>query len=48
MNRPTASKYEGLPNRFYEAEENGHMNLCNEKYGTKCPVSVFDLITLIK
>lgn len=46
-NRPSTSKNENLPLRFYEAEMNGHLNLCNEKY-KKCPVSLFDFISFIK
>lgn len=44
---PTASKDEKLPTRYYEAESNGHLNLCDKIYSEKCPVSVFDLITTV-
>lgn len=47
FDRPTTSKDENLPLKYYEAEMNGHLNLCDEKY-KKCPVSIFDLITVVK
>lgn len=43
--RPTLSRDESLPDCYYEAEQDGQLNLCESNYGKYCPTSVLDLIT---
>lgn len=44
--RPTFSRDERLPDCYYEAEQDGHRNLCEPNYGKQCPTSALDLVTL--
>lgn len=42
--RPTSSEDEGLPNQFYDAENNGINGNCAE-YNSHCPNNMLDTIS---
>lgn len=45
--RPSASRDENLPLRYYEAEQNGNLGDCKQ-YDYDCPTGIYDLISLLK
>lgn len=48
-NRPSTSKDENLPKKYYVAEQRGRNGeSCEKAYGKECPNGIFDLITTIK
>lgn len=44
LNRPTTSRDEKLPQRYYDAIFDGQSGQCRV-YNTLCPTGIFDLIT---
>lgn len=43
--RPSTSEDEQLPLAYYKAEQHGRSKRCEEIYGKKCPIGIFDFIT---